>query len=113
MIDNYSFGLITVNGIEYDKDLIIFPDKIKSGWWRKEGHSLFPEDIPDVLNYAPEIFIVGCGYYGVMKVSDSVKNLLDEKRIKLYVTDTKKAVELFNKYLGEGKRVATALHLTC
>jgi len=40
MIEHYSFGRIVIDGKEYTKDLIIYPDKIRANWWRKEGHKL-------------------------------------------------------------------------
>ncbi len=34
-ISDYSFGNITINGETYTKDVIIYPDRIFSLWWRK------------------------------------------------------------------------------
>ncbi len=33
-IDSYSFGSMTVDGTGYGHDLIVFPDRVMSGWWR-------------------------------------------------------------------------------
>jgi hypothetical protein len=79
MIDSYDFGRITINGRSYDQDLIIFPDKIKAGWWRKEGHRLQMEDLDDVLESEPEVLIVGTGYYGEMTHQLKPKNMLKLK----------------------------------
>ncbi len=58
-IESYHFGLIRIDGgtppgenpTEYRQDLIVFPDKIKSNWWRKQGHSLAVEDVRDVIEF--------------------------------------------------------------
>jgi len=49
MIDSYDFGRVTVDGKRYSTDLLVFPDKIKAGWRRKEGHSLQIQDLTEVL----------------------------------------------------------------
>jgi len=40
MIESYDFGRIVVNGRKFGSDLIIFPDRVNGGWWRKEGRTL-------------------------------------------------------------------------
>jgi len=112
MIEHYSFGRIIVNGKEYTRDLIIYPEKIYSNWWRKEGHKLHIEDIKEVLDYGPEILIVGTGYSGLMKVPKEVKEKIEEKGIRLIVQKTKEACETYNRLFKKHKTVA-ALHLTC
>ena len=39
-IDRYAFGNIVIDGKAYTKDVIIFPDRVYSPWWRKDGHFL-------------------------------------------------------------------------
>ena len=34
-ITNYSFGHIEVDGLGYSSDIIITPDGVQDGWWRK------------------------------------------------------------------------------
>ena len=68
-IDSYSFGVMKVGGTEYRGDLIVFPDKVKSSWWRKEGHSLTIEDLDDILAFKPEVLIVGTGASGLTRKS--------------------------------------------
>ena len=113
MIEDYSFGKIKIGGEIYTSDVIVYPDKVKGEWWRKEGHSLCIDDVREILVYKPEILIVGTGAYGVMKVPDQVKKEIEEMRIKVIVTETKEACKLFNDYVKAGKKVVAALHLTC
>ncbi len=113
MIDSYSFGSIVVEGKRYTHDIIVFPGKVKEEWWRKEGHSLSLEDLEEVIEFSPEILVVGTGYFGVMKVPEEVKEALERKGISVIVEKTKQAVETFNRLLKEGKKVVGAFHLTC
>ena len=66
-IDSYSFGVMKVDGAEYTADLIIFPDRIRANWWRKQGHSLAVEDLDDVLGFKPEVLVIGKGASGLME----------------------------------------------
>jgi hypothetical protein len=112
-IDSYSFGSMIVNGKIYNQDLIVFPDKIISSWWRQEGHFLKVEDLDEVLSYKPEILVVGTGASGVMKISESVREKLKKSSITLIDLNTSQAYKVFNGKIAEGKKVAGAFHLTC
>jgi hypothetical protein len=111
-IQSYQFGEIKVNNKTYHQDIIIFPERVKSSWWRKEGHNLAMVDIQDVLEAKPDVLIIGQGYYGIMKVSDAVCNEIKNRGIELYVKKTNQAVEMYN-HLQDKRAVIAALHLTC
>ncbi len=113
MITHYSFGKVIIDKKEYTADLIVFPDSISPSWWRKEGHGLCLEDLSEVLKKDIKYLVVGTGAYGRMKVSESLIAELKAKGIETYVMETDKAISLFNQFLGEGKKVAGAFHLTC
>ncbi|UCH12161.1 MAG: hypothetical protein JSW18_04915 [Candidatus Omnitrophota bacterium] len=112
-IDSYAFGSMTVDGKIYEEDLIVFPDKVKPNWWRKQGHSLAIEDLDEVINYKPEVLIVGKGASSCMQIPSSTKNLLKQKHIEIIDEDTKLASRLFNEQIKKGKRAVGAFHLTC
>ncbi|MEN3045130.1 MAG: Mth938-like domain-containing protein [Candidatus Hydrothermales bacterium] len=112
-IEKYEFGEIIIEGKKYTRDLIIFPDKIKENWWRKEGHSLCMEDLKEILEYKPEILIIGTGYSGVMKVPEKIIKELEKEGIRVIIETTKEAVKIFNEYVEQNKKVVCALHLTC
>jgi hypothetical protein len=111
-IEHYSFGRITIDGTTYTSDVIIYPGRVDSSWWRKEGHGLQMTDLTGVIAAKPEVLIIGTGAYGVMKVPKETITHLASKGIKVHVERTDKAAELFNK-LGKEKIVIAALHLTC
>jgi hypothetical protein len=112
MIDSYSFGRIVIDGKVYTSDVVIFPNRIKSSWWRKEGHRLYVSDIEDVLAERPEVLVVGTGNPGLMRVTDKVREVLSEKGIALIEEPTENAVRTYNQIAKE-KRAVAALHLTC
>jgi len=112
MIDSYDFGMIVVDGRAYTSDVIIFHDKVKDKWWRKEGHALHIADIESVFEEKPEVLIVGTGKFGILKVLPETKEYIESKGIELIVEPTDKACKMYNEISKEKKTVA-ALHLTC
>jgi hypothetical protein len=111
-IETYRFGRIIVDNQIHTKDLIILPEQIVGGWWRKEGHNLRPEDLESVLSARPQVLVVGKGAYGRMAIAAQTRRALEEAGIELIAQSTKKACQTYNQ-LRLQQRVAAALHLTC
>lgn len=113
-IDTYSFGKMVIEGKPYTSDLVIFPDRIDSSWWRKQGHLLQREDLSEILAEKPDILIIGTGAAGVMKVPAGLREEIRGQNIELHVERTGKAADTYNRLAGmENKRVFAAFHLTC
>jgi len=112
-IDSYSFGVMKVDGAEYRADLIVFPDRIRSNWWRRQGHSLAVEDLDDVLDFKPDVLVIGKGASGLMEIPASTKKVLQEEGIEVIAENTGQAWGLFNEQIKKGRKVVGAFHLTC
>ncbi|MEA1957925.1 MAG: MTH938/NDUFAF3 family protein [Euryarchaeota archaeon] len=112
MINSYDFGRIVVDGKAYTSDVIIFPNRVKDNWWRKEGHALHIEDIELVVEEKQDVLIVGTGNYGLLEVLPETKKYIESKGIELIVKPTDKACEMYNK-ISKNKKAVAALHLTC
>jgi len=111
-IDDYSFGRIVIDGRTYTSDVIVFPDRVISNWWRKEGHELSIEDIDEVITETPEVLVVGTGSSGLMRVLPETESRLKGEKIKLIATPTDEACTIFND-LMPARRAVACLHLTC
>ncbi len=111
-ITGYSFGNITIDGNTYTSDVIIYPDRVYSTWWRKEGHLLQVEDLADIVSAGIPVLIIGTGFYGAMKVPDTIIDYLKSHDIEAHVEKTGDAVSLYNRIAHE-QPAAAALHLTC
>jgi len=112
-IDHYTFGRIGVSGREYDADIIIFPNHVQERWWRRQGHRLAQEDLETVIANAPQLFVVGTGYYGRMQVPEETLATLQAEDIEVRVLKTSEAVAEFNRLQRDCARIVAALHLTC
>lgn len=113
-ISNYEFGKITINDTVYTSDLKIFSNKILPNWWRKEGHTLYIEDIKDVLEANPSVLIIGCGANSMLEVDKNLTEYLKRHNIEFYIVNTYEAIKLFNKFYPEFRsKIALCIHLTC
>jgi len=112
-IDSYSFGVMKVDGKEYRQDLIVFPGTVRSNWWRRQGHSLAIEDLRDVIDFKPELLIVGTGNSGMMDMPAATEKAMQDAGIEVIARDTAQACSIFNEQTKKGKKVVGAFHLTC
>ena len=113
MIEQYDFGKIVVDGKEYPKDVIVYPDTVKFRWWRKRAHEVLPEDIEEVFQKGLEVLIIGTGYLGRLRIPQETKIYVESKGIELILEDTTKACEKYNELAKSGKIVVAAMHVTC
>lgn len=112
LIEDYSFGRMVIDGKAYTSDVIIFPDRVISSWWRESGHFLSLKDIEVVLEQRPEVLVVGTGSTGLMQVSSEVVKEIRKMGIEVIIQKTSSACRTFNQLAGK-KFVVGAFHLTC
>lgn len=112
MIEAYRFGYIVIKGQEYTFDVLVFPDRVLSSWWRHRGHELCVADLEDVIQEKPDVLVVGMGKSGLMKVLPETEARLNAEGIQLIAKPTEDACRIYNDLVKE-KKVIAALHLTC
>ena len=112
-IEDYEFGRIRIDGKEYRNDVIVFPDHVSPEWWRKDGHSLAMEDLEEVVQYDPDLLIVGRGAYGIMQIPEETREALFKRNIQLIDEVTATAIQIFNNRNEKGEKAVGAFHLTC
>jgi hypothetical protein len=111
-IDSYRFGEIVVDGRTYRSDIIIFPDRVNSGWWRREGHSLDIEDLREAMEAGPEVLLIGTGCYGRLRVPAGLIDRLEEEGCHVLAFDTKTACDTYDR-ISTDKKTVGLFHLTC
>jgi hypothetical protein len=111
-VETYRFGYLVVDGRSYDQDVIILPDGVLGGWWRDEGHALYPDDLEAVFEAAPDLLVVGRGAYGWMQITAETQAALQAAGIELLALPTEEACQAYNAWRGR-RAVAAALHLSC
>ena len=109
-IDSSTFGSITIDGVNYNHDVYIFPSgKVEE---REYGHTFSKDQVEHVLKENLETVVIGKGTSGMASLSDDAKALLEEKRIEIIEADTPEIRDKFN-LLSQTKRVAAIVHVTC
>jgi hypothetical protein len=110
-IEDYRFGRVTIDGHEETRDVIVLPERVVRGWWRKEGHGLVLEDLADVLDELPERLLLGTGAYGQLRPDPAALEALRSRGVDVEVLPTAEAVERYGRL--DPRKTAAALHLTC
>lgn len=110
-IEGYRFGRVLVDSEEHRRDLIVLPDRVVPGWWRRDGHALVLEDLEDVLDDLPERLVIGTGADGRLRPDPAALEALEDRGIEVDALPTGEAVRLFAQL--DPTRTAAALHLTC
>ena len=58
---------VPVRAAAETRDVIVLPQRVVRGWWRRQGHGLVLEDLSEVLDELPERLLVGTGAYGLVR----------------------------------------------
>jgi hypothetical protein len=111
VIEGFGFGRVRIDGREETRDVIVLPERVVRGWWRREGHGLVLEDLHDVLDELPQRLLVGTGAYGRLRPDPGTLEALRARGVEVEVLPTADAVERYGQL--DPWKTAAALHLTC
>jgi hypothetical protein len=113
-VDSYSFGRITIDGVEYTKDVLMVNGEVRSPWLRSAGGHLFAlVDLAEVLGARPEVVVLGTGYFGLVRVAEETRSAVAAAGTRVVCERTGRAVQELNRLAASGCDVAAAFHLTC
>ena len=107
-ITGYGAGHVLVNGVRYDKSLIVTPERLIERWGTSGFEALASRDFELVASLKPEVVLLGTGAALRFPVPALFRCLTDA-RIGLEVMDTDAACRTYNILMSEGRRVAAAL----
>jgi hypothetical protein len=117
IINDSSFGSISVDGVVYDHDIIInLEGKVKK---RKKklskavygtSHTISLDEAKYVFQEGSDGIIVGSGQYGVAVLSQEATGFLEQNNCKVVLLPTPDAIKKWNR--AEGKWIAL-FHITC
>jgi len=101
-------GWIRVGDREYRESVVLTPDVLVPGWAPAGFAGLAPADFAGLLEYAPEVVLLGTG--NKQRFPDPrLTGGLASARIAVEVMDTRAACRTFNILIGEDRRVVAAL----
>jgi hypothetical protein len=116
-INKSSFGSITVEGVDYENDIIItLGGKVKK---RKKklskavygtSHTISLDEAEYVFQEGSKGIIIGSGQYGLAELSKEAAGFLHQKNCMVKIFSTPEAIQEWNG--TEGKWIAL-FHITC
>ena len=66
-----------------------------------------------LLEKKVDILIVGTGHEGIVDVSRKVRDLALDRKVKIIELQSPYAIEVFNNYASQHKKVVAVIHTTC
>jgi uncharacterized protein len=99
---------IRIGETEYRQNLVVTPDAVVTGWASAGFAALTAEDFASLLEYAPEIVLLGTGAHQRFPHPRLI-DALTQARIGVDAMDTRAACRTFNILIAEDRRVVAAL----
>ena len=96
MIEEYRFGLMTINGKNYHHDVQAKWTGEVSDWLREEPLIIDLKDVAEAIEQNPETLIIGTGELGLAQVTESAQEEIRSRGIELIIDRTEAAVKTFN-----------------
>ncbi len=113
-INSYQFGEMIINDKPVTSDLIILcSGSLIDNWRRRQGHFLELNDIPMIQEACPDLFVIGTGISGQMRIDANLIEHFSQENVTLHIHPTVKAVKIFNQLRLLNKHLAACFHLTC
>ena len=111
------WGTMEVENIGSGKDFKLWPGGGRGWDWREHGtgHSagIQQGDCRELLEHDCEVIILSRGMFKRLKIPQETLAYLKDNNIEIYTEETKKAVQLYNAFVDQGKAVGGLFHTTC
>jgi hypothetical protein len=105
-----------VEGLGAGKDFKLYPGGGREWDWRETGTQhdpgIQPADVEELLERGATVVVLSRGMRLALRTSAATMKMLQRRGIVVYVDETKKAVDLYNK-LAETQAVGGLFHSTC
>ena len=110
----FSFGQIRIDGIEYGYDVVIDRGKVrkrkkKASKKFREAFGHTPLSLEEEIPWKCRRLVVGTGE-GALPVMDEVKREAERRKVELLILPTEVAMEILNRH---AKSTNAILHVTC
>lgn len=110
-IDSTKFGEIVINRKTYYSDMIVWWDgKVE---YRDKTHIFGMSEYLKLMKRKPEAIVIGIGQQGAIKIREEVVRAAEDEKIKLFIDQSPRAVDIFNGLILQKKRVVAVIHTTC
>jgi uncharacterized protein len=101
-------GWVRIGLQEYRENVVLMPDVIRTGWAPHGADALTEADYEGLLDYAPDLVVLGTGPT-IRFPHPRLTQALLAARVGVEVMDTAAACRTFNVLTSEGRKVLAAL----
>lgn len=108
MINRYAPGLVSVNNQDYQTSCIITQQNLNPDWSVKNLDDLTPEKIQQLLDFSPEVLILGTGETQQFP-SAEIFGLCAQHGVSLEVMNNSSACRTYNVLTTEDREVVLGL----
>ena len=108
LIRAYTADRITIGETHYRTSVIVTPTRVITDWTQPTVNTLGERDFRLMLEFEPEVVLLGTGRHLVFP-PPSITHPLMDRSIGLEIMDTAAACRTYNILAGEGRNVLAAL----
>ncbi len=108
LFTGYGAGYLAVNGVRYERSLVVTPERIIEDWRSVSFASLTASHFEFLLALNPEIVLLGTGATQRFP-QPALSRCLTAARVGLEVMDTAAACRTYNILTAEGRNVVAAI----
>ena len=114
-ISHYTFGTIRLNGVTYDRDVLIDRGTVrrrqkKASKQFRDGFGHTPLSLREEIPWQCERLVVGTGALGALPVMVEVEMEAARRGVQLVALPTLEAIDYLRREVGDTNAI---LHLTC
>jgi len=113
--ENFSFGLIRIDGVTYEQDIVIDHGQVRKRKKKQSkkfrgdfGHT--PLSAEEEIPWNCRRLVIGTGVNGCLRIMEEVKHEAKRQGVELLVLPTKQAIEELERRPEETNAI---LHVTC
>jgi len=116
LITHISWGRMEVEGVGSGKDFKLYPGGGRNWDWNETNTEhvpgIQPADVQELIEKGSRIIVLSRGMQLRLQTCPETLQLLEDRGIRVYVEETKAAVELYNN-LTKTDAVGGLFHSTC
>jgi hypothetical protein len=116
-IIHISWGRIDVEGIGTGRDDKLYPGGGREWDWTETNTQhvpgIQPADVLELLDHGSETVVLTRGMQLVLQTCPETLQLLNDRNVRVFVEETKAAVETYNRLVDDNEPVGGLFHSTC
>ncbi len=116
-ITHISWGKMEVEGLGKGKDFKLYPGGGRTWDWSETNTQhvpgIQPADVQELLDKGSEVVVLTRGMQRALHTCPETLDMLKDKHIRVFVDETKAAVEVYNRLVDQEQLVGGLFHSTC